>query len=67
MIMRVRIRSRAIKGKDAGIGGQVTLAPPTPKNLSQTHTLPMSADHNTLLFKISDGDDAMYEDDPAVI
>ena len=27
----------------------------------------MSADHNTLLFEISDGDDVTYEDDPAVI
>ena len=26
----------------------------------------MSADHNTPLFEISDGDDAMYEDDPAI-
>ena len=27
----------------------------------------MSADPNTPLFEISDGDDATYEDDPAVI
>ena len=27
----------------------------------------MSADPNTLLFEISDGDDATYKDDPAVI
>ena len=27
----------------------------------------MSANHNTLLFKISDGDDATYEDDSAII
>ena len=67
MIVRVRVQSQAIKGKDAGIGGQVALAPPTPKNLSQTRTLPMSADHNTPLFKISDGDDATYKDDPAII
>ena len=26
-----------------------------------------SANHNTPLFKISNGDDAMYEDDPAII
>ena len=27
----------------------------------------MSANHNTLLIEISDGDDATYEDDPAII
>ena len=27
----------------------------------------MSANHNTLLFKISDGDDVTYEDDSAII
>ena len=27
----------------------------------------MSADHNTPLFEISDGDDVTYEDDPAII
>ena len=27
----------------------------------------MSTDHNTPLFEISDGDNATYEDDPAVI
>ena len=27
----------------------------------------MSADHNTPLFEISNGDDMTYEDDPAII
>ena len=67
MIVRVHVQSRAIKGKDAGIGRQVALALLLPKNLSQQQPLLMSADHNTPLFEISDGDDAMYEDDPAII
>ena len=37
------------------------------KNQVQMHTPPMSADHNTPLFKISDRDDVMYKDNPAVI
>ena len=64
MIVRVRIRSQAIKGKDAGIGGQVTLCAPTPKK--SQHTPLMSADPNTPLFMISDGDDVEYKDDPAI-
>ena len=65
MIMRVHIRSWAIKGKDAEIGGQVTLAPLLPNALSQKTPL-MSADHNTPLIKISDGEDIKYKDDPAI-
>ena len=64
MIVRVRIRSQAIKGKDAGIGGQVALCAPTPKK--SQHTPLMSADPNTPLFMISDGDDVKYKDDPAI-
>ena len=37
------------------------------KLLSQTRTPFMSADHDTPLFEISDGDDTMYKDDPAII
>ena len=67
MIMRVCIWSRAIKGKDAGIGRQVALALLFPKTLShKTRTLSMSADPNTPLFILSDDDDVEYEDDPAV-
>ena len=63
MIVRVRVQSWAIKGKDAGIGRQVALCTPTPKG---QHTLLMSTDPNTPLFVISNGDDVEYEDDPAV-
>ena len=42
------------------------MRPYSKKNLSQTHTLPMSADPNTPLFVLSDDDDVEYEDDPAV-
>ena len=42
------------------------LRPYSKKNLSQTRTLPMSADPNTPLFVLSDDDDVKYEDDPAV-
>ena len=67
MIVRVCIRGWAIKGKDTGMGGQVTLAPflLKKKPMSKT-TPPMSADPNTPLFEFSDGDDIMYEDDPAM-
>ena len=65
MIVRVHIQSRAIKGKDAGIGGQVALAPLLSKKLSQ-HTLLISTDPNTPLFMISNGDNIEYEDDPAI-
>ena len=34
--------------------------------LSQKNFTAMSADPNTPLFKISDGDDILYEDDPAM-
>ena len=67
MIMRVRIQSQAIKGKDTGIGGQVTLALPTPrKSKPKKITLLMSANPNIPLFEISNGDDLPYEDDPAI-
>ena len=43
------------------------LCPPSHNSKSKKNTLLMSADSNTLLFEISDGDNATYEDDPAVI
>ena len=67
MIMRVCVRSWAIKGKNAGIGGQVALVPLLPKNPSQKqHSLLMSADHNMPLFEISDSNEIEYEDNPAI-
>ena len=63
MIVRVCIRSQAIKGKDAGIGRQVALAFPLQKK--STSQL-MSTNPNTPLFVITDGDDIEYEDDPAI-
>ena len=66
MIVRVRVRSRAIKGKTQEIGGQVALVPLLPKTQVQTRTPPMSADQNTPLFMLSDNDNNEYEDDPAV-
>ena len=66
MIMRVHIRSRAIKGKDAGIGRQVALVPLLPKKTEVKSSPLMSTDPNTPLFVISDGDDVEYDDDPAV-
>ena len=67
MIVRVHVQSWVIKGKDTGMGGQVTLVPLfDPKTLSQQNFTAMSADPNTPLFVISDGDDIEYEDDLAV-
>ena len=38
------------------------------QNLKSKNNTPlMSADHNTPLFEISNGDDMTYEDDPAII
>ena len=48
------------------MGRQVALAPFLLKPTSKT-TPPMSADPNTPLFEISDGDNITYEDDPAII
>ena len=66
MIVRVHVRSWAIKGKDTGNGRQVTLAPLLPKTSKSKRTSLMSADHNMPLFEISDGEDVEYEDDPAI-
>ena len=66
MIMRVHIRSRAIKGKDAGIGRQVALVPLLPKKTEVKSSPLMSTDPNTPLFVISDEDDIEYDDDPAI-
>ena len=62
MIMRVCVQSQAIKGKNTGIGGQVALALLFPKN---QHTC-MSADPNTPLFVLSNGDNVEYKEDPTV-
>ena len=66
MIVRVRVQSQAIKGKDTGNGRQVALAPLLQKSLSQNNPPLMSADPNAPLFMISDGDNIKYEDDPAI-
>ena len=47
------------------MGGQVTVAPFLPNSLSQNFTA-MSTDPNTPLFDISDVDDIVYKDNPAM-